>query len=245
LDFVGEFATRAGKIRRFEAHPYVDGDSLSEHHHRLQRLLVCIAPYLKEEFPKEKDLIEDISLILSLHDDDEIMVGYDITTQLKNHDASFDGEVRDFKKAVSRLSKKSLDFMTERFRSFRTRDSRVAKIAKALDNLAGNQVLIEQKFALINPNPSKFTIEYAEKVKGASKTTDALIDAQVSQIVEYRKYLKAHPKEVERLIDARLPISDPKERKRVIAKARKLLEINVLTHVLNLSQTLVPLDKLE
>src|SRR3989344_4160953 len=127
LDFVGEFATKAGKIRRFEAHPYVDGDSLSEHHHRLQRLLVCIAPYLKEEFPEEKDLIENISMILTLHDDDEIMVGFDVTTQFKNPDESWDTEVEDFKKAVTKLGEASRGFMIPAFAAFRMRESRAAK----------------------------------------------------------------------------------------------------------------------
>ena len=243
LDFVGEFATKAGKIRRFEAHPYVDGDSLSEHHHRLQRLLVCIAPYLKEEFPEEKDLIENISMILTLHDDDEIMVGFDVTTQLKNHDTAFEEEVSDFKKAVLKLGNESQNFMIPAFAAFRMRESRAAKIAKALDNLAGNQVLVEQKFALINPNPSKFTMNYAEKVHGASRATDALIDAQLSQIVEYRKYLRAHPEEIEPLL-APLKISDEKEKQRVLKKAKELLEIDVVTHVWDPDQTLVPLDKL-
>ncbi len=244
LDFVGDFSTRAGKIKRFEAHPYVDGDSLAEHLHRLQRLLVCIAPYLKEEFPEEKDLVEQVSMILSLHDDDEIIVGYDVTTQLKDHNASSEGEVASFEEAVYKLGEKSREFMTPMFTAFRNKSSLPANIAKALDNLAGNQVLVEQKFALLNPNCAKFTIDYGEKVKGASKATDALIDTQIAQIVEYRTHLCTHPEEIEALIMP-LNISDPKEKMRVIEKAKTLLEIDVLQHVWDKDQTLIPLDKLD
>ena|SRR3989344_5768331 len=244
LDFVGDFTTRATRIRRFEAHPYVDGDNLAEHHHRLQRLLVCIAPYLKEEFPEEKDLVEKVSAILTLHDDDEIMVGYDVITQLKNHETRDVEEMRDFKDAISKLGEKSQEYMIPAFNAFRTKNTLADKIAKSLDNLASNQVLIEQRFGLINVNCAKFTIEYGGKVRGASKTTDALIDAQIEQIVEYRRYLRSHPKELERLLDAHYKNMDPKERARIINKAKELLEIDVLTHTWDPERTLVPLDKL-
>lgn len=245
LDFTGRFSVRAGKIKRFEAHSCVDGDTLAEHHHRLQRLLACIAPHLKHEFPKEKDLVGKISIILTLHDDDEIMVGYDVTTQLKNHNGSeYEKEIRDYKKATTKLGKKTQGFLVPIFAAFRHRNTRATKIAKALDNLAGNSVLIEQKFALINPNSTKFTIEYAEKVLGASKTTDALVDTQIKQMVEYRKYLLKYPKEVEKLLNHNLKIHDLKEKRRVLIKAKELLKIDVLKHKWEPERTLIPLDQM-
>ncbi len=243
LDFSNDFTVRASKIRRFEAHPYVDGDTLAEHLHHLHRMLVCITPFLKEEFPKEKDLIEQISAILSLHDDDEIMVGYDIITQLKDYYNKEEKEIKDYKKATLKLGKKSQKYMTSIFEAFRSKDTRAAKIAKALDNIVGNSVLVNQKFALLNPDPTKFSIEYAEKVLGASKITDALVYAQIDQMVFLRKDLRKNKKEVKRLIvDYCHP--HPKEIQKLMAKAEKLLKIDILKHKWNKEKTLIPFENL-
>lgn len=244
LDFAGNFTQRSGKIRRFEAHPYVNGDTLAEHLHHLQRILVCITPFLKEEFPKEKDLVEKISAILSLHDDDEILVGYDIITQLKNHAIDSDREdIKHYKKMTLKLGKKSQEYMASIFGIFRHQDTLAAKIAKALDNIVGNSVLVEQKFALLNPDTTKFTIEYGKKVLGASKTTDALIYAQINQIVTYRKRLRSNQKELKRIIVDSISV-DIKKVPKLMIKANKLLKIDILKHKWNKEKTLIPFEDL-
>lgn len=244
LEFVSDFAIRAEKVERFVGNPYVKGDNVAEHLSRLQRLLVCIAPYLKKEFPEEKDLVEQISTILTLHDDDEIIVGYDVITQIKNHDTRNDEEIEDFKKAISRLSERSQKFMIPAFNAFRTKDSRAAKIAKAIDNVGGSQLVVEQKIGLINPSVAKFAIHYGDSVRGASEATDALVDAQIKQVIDYRKYLRTHPEEIESLVSS-LQIPDPEELHRVARKAKELVEIDELTHEYNVEEALTPLDKLD
>lgn len=243
LDFVGDFQTRSEKVMRFVGHPYVEGDSVAEHLTRLQRLLVYVTPFLKEEFPKERSLIEDISRILLLHDDDEIIVGFDVITQIKPHTNDKE-EVREFRKQVGKLGKKVADFLTESFEAFRLKETRASKIAKALDNLAGNQVLVEQRLALINPDATKFTVEYAKKVRGASKTTDALVDAQIKQILDYRKFLKTNKQELARLIDL-LKIKNEKKYEEVIVRASQLLQIDISLHTYEVQRALTPLQKLK
>ena len=233
LEFVSNFQIKAEAIKRYEGNPYVKGDNIAEHLSRVARLLICIAPDLKKEFPDKPSLAEDALICLLVHDDDEVIDGFDIPTALKTHNVKDEEGVEKFKKFVTNLSNDSKNLLISAFSSFRRKDSLAAKIAKVLDNISGNQLVIEQKIGLINPDQAKFAIEYAEKVKGISKTTDILLDAQIAQIVEYRDYLKSNENELNNLIDSSS-----------LQKAKELLQINILSHSLDKSKINIPLNQL-
>ena len=69
LEFVSNFQTKAQTIKRYEGNPYVEGDNIAEHLSRVARLLICIAPDLKKEFPNNPSLIEEILVCLLVHDE--------------------------------------------------------------------------------------------------------------------------------------------------------------------------------
>ncbi|MFA6270336.1 MAG: YfbR-like 5'-deoxynucleotidase [Candidatus Paceibacterota bacterium] len=234
LEFVSNFQTKAQAIKRYEGNPYVEGDNIAEHLSRVARLLICIAPDLKKEFPNEPALIEETLVCLLVHDDDEVIDGFDIPAPIKSHNSKDDEEIEKFKEHVSKLTKETRDLLTSTFGSFRKKDTLFAKIAKVLDNISGNQLVIEQKIGLISPDQAKFAIEYAQKVKGVSKITDYIIDAQVAQIVEYRDYLKSNPDELNKING----VSE------FIEKAKELLQIDVLSHSLDKNKIFTPLNQL-
>lgn len=213
LDLVANFQIKAQTIRRYDKNPFVVGDNIAEHLARAARLLVYITPDLKAEFSDQVELVEEVFSSLMVHDDDEIVVGFDIPTGIKNHNANDGEEIKQFSEAVSSLPEPVKEFLINRFSSFRKKDSLAAKIAKALDNITGNQLVIEQG-GLVNPDSARFCIEYAEKVKGVSKTIDAIIEAQVQQIIDWRN------------------------------KAKELLEIDVATHRLDKSKMYTPIHQL-
>jgi len=228
LEYVSEFQNKAQSIKRYEGNPYVNGDNIAEHLCRLNRLLITIAPHLKNEFPDRITLIEEVLVTLNIHDDDEIIDGFDIPTAIKVHNAKDGEEAEKFRLSISQLGDHIVNYLLPLFTAFRQKDSLAAKIAKTLDNIAGNQLVIEQKIGLINPDQARFAIEYVEKVKGVSKTTDSLIQSQIDQIIEYRKYAASHFDEL----------------KSVPENARKLLDIDVLNHPLNKTKINVPLEQL-
>lgn len=233
LEFVSDFQNKAQNIKRYEGNPYVNGDNIAEHLSRVIRLLFCIAPELKKEFPNNKNLTEEIAVCLLIHDDDEVIEGFDIPSPIKNHNIKDDEEIEKFKKSISNLSEDSRNLFISAFNSFRRKDSLAAKIAKVLDNIAGNQLVIEQKVGIISPNQAKFSIEYVEKVRGISKTTDAIIDAQIDQVIEFREYLKLNPDKLKNLVEPSL-----------IQKAKDLLKIDISSYQLNKDQIFAPLEKL-
>ena len=225
LKYVSEFQTKAQNIKRYEGNPYVSGDNIAEHLSRLARLLISVAPQLRTEFPDRQNLIEDVLVTLLIHDDDEVIDGFDIPTALKVHNAKDEEEITKFEQSISSLGDESKNYLVPLFTSFRKKDSLAAKIAKALDNIAGNQLVIEQEIGLINPDQARFAIEYVEKVRGISKTIDSLIEAQIEQVVEYRKQALFNLKN--------LPNN-----------AERLLEIDVLNHVLDKAKINLPLEQL-
>lgn len=225
LEYVSEFQTRAEAVKRYEGNPYVDGDNVAEHLSRLARLLISIAPQLKVEFPDEKNLIEKVLVTLIIHDDDEVIDGFDIPTALKVHNAKDEEEIGKFDETISRLGDSARNYLTPLFTSFRSKDSLASKIAKALDNIAGNQLVIEQKVGLINPDQARFAIEYVEKVRGISKTIDLLIEAQIGQVVDYRKWALGNLKG--------LP-----------PNAERLLKIDIQKHVLDKSKINLPIEEI-
>ena len=88
-----------------------------------------------------------------------------------------------------------------------------------------------------------FGERYGEKVKGASKTTDALVHAQIAQVIKSRNDLKKNPKRVKEMIKIFFHVS-PKELERLTKKAMELLKIDVTKHKWDKEKTLIPLDKL-
>jgi len=228
LDLTAHFQTEAEKILRYELNPFVEGDSIAEHLARAARLLTYLTPGLKEEFPDQPTLVGDIFVCLMVHDDDEIIEGFDIPTAIKNHDVKNDEEISAFAQSISGLSEDRQKFLIETFSSFRNKSSLAAKIAKALDNITGNQLVIEQKIGLINPDSARFCIEYAQKVTGVSKVIDELVTAQIEQVVEGREKLKADQHEIWRISKvSNLPGT---------SKVKELLDIDVMNHVLDKSK---------
>jgi len=225
LEYVSEFQTKAQNIKRYEGNPYVKGDNIAEHLSRLARLLISITPQLKTEFPDKPSLIEETLVTLLIHDDDEVIDGFDIPTALKVHNAKDEEEVSKFEQAIASLGDDGKSYLIPLFTSFRKKNSLASKIAKALDNITGNQLVIEQEVGLINPDQARFAIEYIEKVKGISKTIDSLIEAQIKQITDYRKNtlinLKGLPNNAERL-----------------------LKIDILKHTLDKAKINTPLEQL-
>lgn len=236
LDLVADFQTKAQKIIRYNNNPYVSGDNIAEHLSRISRLLVYISQDLKDEFPDNAGIIEDIFYCVIIHDDDEIISGFDIPTAIKDHNSKDDQEVEYFSKSVSSLDENSANFLISKFISFRKKDTLPAKIAKALDNISGNQLVVEQKIGLINPDTARFCIEYVLKVKGISKVIDSLVDAQINQIIEFREMLKLNSEEIEN-INISLNLNNSK-------KIKDLLDIDVTNHVLDKSKVYTPIIKL-
>lgn len=231
LNYISDFQNKAQSIKRFVGNPYVEGDNIVEHLSRLARLLICIAPDLKVEFPDKSNLIEEVLVTLLVHDDDEVIDGFDIPTAMKDHNVKDGEEIMKFDYSISNLSESTKEYLGNAFKSFRKKDSLSAKIAKALDNIAGNQLVIEQKIGLINPDQARFAIEYAEKVRGVSCATDVLVDAQVNQIVDWREKAK---------IDLDGVVIDLSKE-----KLMELLNVDVLTHVLDRTRINMPLSELK
>jgi 5'-deoxynucleotidase YfbR-like HD superfamily hydrolase len=225
LELSSDFQIKAQNIKRYEGNPYVVGDNIAEHLTRLSRLLISISSHLKDEFPNTENLIEDVLVTLLVHDDDEVIDGFDIPTAIKVHNSKDKEEIEKFEKSVSVLGEQTETYLTRLFTSFRKKDTLVAKISKALDNIAGNQLVIEQKIGLINPDQAKFAIEYVERVKGTSKIIDALIDTQIEQIKEYRKSALTN---LENLPE----------------NASRLLKIDISEHVLDNTKINLPPDRL-
>lgn len=228
LEHVSSFQLPAQRIRRYEGNPYVQGDSIAEHIARAVRMLIYVAPQLKKEFPAEPSLIEDTLVALIVHDDDEIIDGYDIPTSEKVHNANDEEEIGKFTAAVADLGEESATFVIHAFSAFRRKSTLAARIAKVLDNITGNQLVIEQKVGLVNPDQARFGLEYLEKVKGVSRTTDALIDAQITQIITIRESLRHSPEFLTHL---------PPD-------AVTLLEIDIRSHTLDRSKVNMSLEQL-
>lgn len=224
LEFLSDFQNKAQNIKRYEGNPYVEGDSIAEHLSRIARLVLYIAPQLKKEFPDEKDLIEDILATVLIHDDDEIIDGFDIPTAFKNHNSKDDEEIILFKNNLELLGRDTQDYLAGYFSSFRKKDTLVAKIAKVLDNIVGNQLVIEQRKGLINPHQARFAIEYIEKVRGISAITDTLISAQIEQIISLRRELL--------------------ESRDINEKERELLKIDIMHFPLEKEKINIPIDRL-
>lgn len=236
LDLVEFFQTRGQKVIRYKKNPFVDGDNVIEHLARVARLLVYISSDLQREFSDQTTLIQEIFTCLIVHDDEEIIDGFDVSTVTKVHDVDNDAEIKKFSSNISTLSARTQEVLVEAFSSFRHKSSLPAKIAKAIDNITGNQLVIEQRIGLINPDSARFCIEYAQKVTGTSKVIDALIQAQIEQVLEGRAKLKADKEELMRISNASgLPDT---------SKIEELLDVDVMTHTLDKDKAYTPLVEL-
>ena len=236
LDTLSDFHLGAEKVYRYIGDPYVEGDNIAEHTARTIRLAIYTMPFLLAEFanhPEVKHFAEDLYVTILTHDDDEIAVGFDIISMNKNHNSKDQEEIDSVNKKMKNLPTLSREYVIKLFSSFRRKDTLVAKIAKAFDNITGNQLVAEQKLGLVAPDAAKFAIWYMEKVRGVSKTTDSLIDALIKQIIDYREFAKKNDAELEILIDkslkqegCNLSRSDLKD------LIKKLLDIDILSHEL-------------
>jgi hypothetical protein len=191
LQTTSVFQNGAQDVLRYENNIYVDGDNVAEHIARGCRLIAYISPLLLEEFPKEKNLIQDIFSTFVVHDDDEIIDGKDIVTYNKAHNVKDNKEIEMFFQSTNNLDKSIKMYIQDMFKSFRHKDSLAAKISKQIDNIVGNQLVIEQKIGLISHRIAKFAIDYVTKVRelSGSSTMMKLIDAQIQQVHEERKII--------------------------------------------------------
>jgi hypothetical protein len=94
--------------------------------------------------------------------------------------------------------------------------------------------VVEQKVGLINPDEALFALEYVRSVRGVSKTTDALVDAQIRQIIDGREALRTDPKLECYLLVSRL--CGFNEREKAVKKAQELLSIDILKHTLDVKK---------
>lgn len=193
LQLTGEFQHGAEQVLRYEGNPYVEGDTVAEHIARGVRLITYLVPHLNAEFPEEENLAVDLYGIFTLHDDDEVLEGSDIVTYEKAHNTADGREVNQLKHALNELDHASSAYAVDLFRQFRTKDTLAAKIAKQIDNLLGNQLVIEQQIGLIAPYTAKFSAWYVSSVRelSGSDTIRALIDAQIEMVHEGRRKILA------------------------------------------------------
>lgn len=232
LELVSNFQNEAQRVRRFDANPFVCGDNIAEHIARGVRLIAYIAPKLINEFPEEKNLIEDLLFTFIIHDDDEILSGRDITTFIKSHNVNDNSEVAQFTHAVSSLDKNTREFLISRFSAFRNKSSFGAKLAKQIDNIIGNQLVIEQKVGLIAPYSAKFVVDYVTKVRelSGSKTMQSLVDAQIQQVKTIREELNCDSKQVRLLLLKYIELNKLKIKiKDLLPKAVFLLKVDYLS----------------
>jgi 5'-deoxynucleotidase YfbR-like HD superfamily hydrolase len=237
INTVQVFHLGAEKVLRYSKNPYVEGDNLAEHLSRMARLAVYAMPFFLVEFKNEPSLAQDIYTTVITHDDDEIACGFDVVTFLKNHNSKDQEEIDSIRAKMGSLPPLSVDYVLNKFSSFRKKDTLAARITKVFDNVTGNQLVIEQKLGIVAPDLAKFTFNYAEKTKGVSKTTDSIIDAQLKQIIDYRSFAKDNESELDILIEKSLKqegceLSDG-ELKIII---KKLLEVDILSHELDSSK---------
>jgi hypothetical protein len=240
LETTSDFQLGAEKVERFVGCPYVDGDNVALHTARSVRIAVYVMPFILKEFSNHPDvgsLAENIYATTLIHDDEEIVQGFDIISPLKNHNADIQEQIDLVKDKMKNLPVASSTYAIKLFSSFRKRDTLYSKISKVIENLASNQLVIEQKLGLITPDSVKFAIDFVDKFRGVSKTTDLLIDAQITQIINYRNFAKNNENEIDLLIDKSLTQEGCKLSKdylRILIK--KLLDIDVLSHQLDINK---------
>lgn len=241
IQTVTKFQLNAEKVLRYIGNVYVDGDNIAEHTARAARLAIYVMPFLKKEFARHKDvnleyLAEDVYVTILTHDDEEVAEGFDIRSNIKNHNSRMEEEIKSVKSWMNTLPLDSQEYVIDHFASFRKRDTIVSKIAKVFDNITGSQLVFEQKLGIVAPDQAKFAIFYTEgkDVKGISKITDLLIDAQIKQIVDYREFAKNNDSEINFLVNQALMQEGcelSQENLKILIK--KLLDIDILTHQLD------------
>ena len=197
LDYIMPTAAKGELIIRYEGSKHVRGDSVTTHIGTLNMLAALIYPLLLDEFNSSPEKLENIKrklfVMLSFHDNDEIIAGADIPTIDKVHNADDLDEKDLFRSSLLGLDSRQINFLCDCFSEFRVKSfsdrTLVSKIAKSLDNIAGNMRVIEQKIGVINPDYAAFCIDYVYKCLGTCETVDNLINAQIQQILRLRDSL--------------------------------------------------------
>ncbi len=233
----------AEKVYRFVGDPYVDGDNIAEHTARAVRLAIYAMPFILEEFaghPDIEHLASDIYATILTHDDEEIAQGFDIISVNKNHNSRDQEEIDSVNEKMKNLPVSSREYVIKLFSSFRRKDTLAAKIAKAFDNITGNQLVLEQKLGLVTPDSVKFAFFFVEKVKGMSKTTDLLVETQIKKILDYREFAKKDDAELEILTDKALAQEGCNlSRSDLKNLIKKLLDVDILSHELDKSKVTI------
>jgi hypothetical protein len=227
---VEKFQLGGERVARYEGNPYVIGDNIAEHIARGVRLISYISTELEREYPSERDLVRDILTTFIIHDDDEIIDGVDIATFKKNHNIKDEDEVEAFTKSIESLPQDSFQRHSQLFQSFRNKDTLASRIAKQIDNVVGNQLVVEQKAGVIAPISAKFAIEYVRKVRdlSGSEIIGKLIDSQIESIMELRRKLLHNQKELKSIIQKYIHDgSYDIDLEILLERATQLLEVNL------------------
>lgn len=264
LEYVSEMSLGGAKVGRFESNPHVfRKDNVLEHIGRMARAAAAVLPLLRAEFADEPEVLEALWLlpvVVTLHDDEEILQGADITTFQKAHDIENDKEIELVKAhlASCNLHSSQQEFLLNAFATFRNRDKAtpalclVGYIAKVLDNLIGNQLVIEDELGMVQPDSVLFCRDYIRKFKGkvqykgrVCETTDALIEAQEQQMVEIRLHLQSE-KEIERLAKFHATrLGGAVSEEKLAQHIRAQLSVSLDTHQYNKDRVGVPVWEYE
>ncbi|MCA9389962.1 HD domain-containing protein [candidate division WWE3 bacterium] len=243
LQIVSRFQNNALSTLRYEENPHVlDKESVAAHLSRMFRLAGYITPQLKEEFANHKEsatLIEDLFFNILFHDDDEIVSGKDISTFNKTHNAHDDEEIAAIMEALASLETDQIALEKKYVMAFREKKTLASQIAKVLDNLTGNQVAIEQLIGMIHPDYVLLCIDYIEKQKGISQTTDVLIEEQIQRIKVVRKGLQDDAKHVSE-IAYDLKTRGIGKHDIIWNNMQKLLKVDIQTYIPDKSKVYFP-----
>ena len=175
--------------------PHISGDTVAEHLARCLRLAAYLMPFLQAELghlPGHELFGELLYTTLLFHDDDEIVAGHDIPSPLKQHNSKDEQEIEDLRRSLGVLTPTQQQYALKPFAEFRARQTVIAGVAKVIDRVTANQLIIEQKLCLVAPDSAKYALEYIRDplVVHKSKTTDVLLEAQTRQIVDERNKIK-------------------------------------------------------
>lgn len=197
LQYVSQMSLGGKQTKRFLGNPHISStakDNVLEHIGRIARLAMTILPLLQDEFHDNAEILNTLSQLLPIvivHDDEEILQKADEPTFTKAHDRNNDQEIALIDRHTASLAPQQHQAIITSFISFRERKTLVGKIAKVLDNLVGNQIAIEEKIGLIQPDYAIACIEYVKKFLGTvCHTTDTLIQAQIDEILTIRAQMQ-------------------------------------------------------
>lgn len=249
LQYVSDMSVQGDTVMRYLGNPHVTRkDSVNEHIARITRFATIIRPLLKAEFAHDPVMLEELNhlqTVVCVHDDEEILQRADIATFAKQHDVDNDKEIALIRAHLRSLTAAERDYVIRYFTFFRKRKElegapkKLADIAKVLDNLVGNQLAIEERVGLIQPDYAICCLEYIRPYAGqVCKTIDSFIQAQLKQIWDIRASMHTDGT-IGRL--ATLWAGEQKDtHDALIVRIRAQLAVNLNTHTFDKARCYVP-----